>query len=227
MPHKPKKAKKWTVMVPAYNEGRRFNGVKYQSNLGEVLRPLKEWKKNHPNGENIRLLVVNDGSRDDTANIAKEEGIELIHSDSKDPHNSRGKADAVRAGALHARDVHNSDILVTLDADLKDLKGNNIDELMRPVLEEGYHMSVGKTGEGWQFSGPESGNRAIRLSALEPWLRGNPKWKPVKGYGLEKGLNNLIPKSKQRFTDGSSSARKRRLGAGKGRKGKCCLLNGG
>jgi glycosyltransferase involved in cell wall biosynthesis len=206
MPHKPKKPlNKWTVIIPAHNEGSQFNGISSPSNLRRVLKPLREWRDSHPNRENIRLLVVNDGSRDDTVRIAKEEGIELIHSDSKDSTHNMGKSDAVRAAARHARDVHKSDVFVTLDADIIDLKGDRIDELMEPILNEGYHMSVAKSSEGSQFSLPESGNRAFKLSALDPWIDGNLKWTAVRGgFGLEQGLNTLIPKSKQKFLSAGS-----------------------
>jgi glycosyltransferase involved in cell wall biosynthesis len=188
-----KSLSRWTVVIPAYNE---------QHGIGQVIRDVKFWKDAHPNKRNIRILTVNDGSFDATHQIAIEEGVEVIHSDPREPLNNLGKAAAVKAGALHARDVHKSDVIVTLDADLNKIEPRSIDDLMKPVLDEGYHMSIGRTGEGWQFSVPESGNRAIRLSALEPWLRGHPKWKPVQGYGLERGLNALIPESRQKFITG-------------------------
>ena len=195
MPHKPKKPlNKWTVIIPAHNE---------QPRVGNVVRDVKAWRDSHPNRENIRVLVVSDGSIDATHKVALDEGAEAIHSDPSDPYHNLGKAGAVKAGALHARDVHKSDVIVTLDADLIDVEGRNIDQLMAPVLNDGYHMSVGKTSEGWQMSLPESGNRAILLSALNPWLNGHPKWAPVGGYGLEKGLNTLIPKSRQKFINSS------------------------
>ncbi len=200
----PRKPKRITVVVPAHNEGSRFNGIGHESHIHDVLKPLKEWREAHPNRENINLLVVNDGSHDDTAHLVKEAGVELIHSDPKNPENNMGKAEAIRRGASHARDVHKSEVMVMLDADIKNLEGENIDKLMKPVLKDGYHMSVAQSSEGMQFSLPESGNRAIRLSALNPWLNGNPKWKGVKGFGIEHGLNTLIPKSKQKFLSGGS-----------------------
>ena len=189
---KPKTLKNWTVIIPAHNE---------QLRVGRVIRDVRSWRDAHTNKENIRVLVVSDGSTDATHRVALDEGAEAIHSDPKDPYHNMGKADAVKAGVLHADKRHKADVIVTLDADLRDINPQSIDALINPVLSDKYHMSVGKTSEGSQMSLPESGNRAILTSALRPWIRGNPKWKPLKGYGLEKGLNRLIPKSKQKFLD--------------------------
>ncbi len=189
-PKAPKPLRKVTVVVPAYNE---------EEHIGGMLASLKSWRKGHPDKRNIKLLVVNDGSTDKTAQIAEREGVEVIHSDPKDPRHNMGKADAVRVGALRARDVHKSDILVMLDADLKEPEGRAIDEMIKPVADREYQMTVAQTGEGVSVSRSESGNRAIYLPVLNPWLNGHPKWAPVKGYGLEEGLNKLIRLDKQYF----------------------------
>ena len=93
----------YSIVIPAYNESSRIRPT-----LDEILRYSKErnW--------DVEIVVVNDGSRDDTAAIIREYGkvhpqIKLI----ENPGN-RGKGYSVRNGMLHAR----GDICLFTDADL-------------------------------------------------------------------------------------------------------------
>src|SRR6204780_398574 len=93
----------YSFIIPAYNESRRIRPT-----LDELLRYSQErsW--------DVEILVVDDGSRDDTAQIVREYGrahpqILLV----ENPGN-RGKGFSVRNGMLHAR----GDICLFTDADL-------------------------------------------------------------------------------------------------------------
>ena len=93
----------YSVVIPAYNESARIRPT-----LDEILRHVQEqnW--------DAEILVVNDGSSDDTAQIVREYGksnpeVLLI----ENPGN-RGKGYSVRNGMLHAR----GDICLFTDADL-------------------------------------------------------------------------------------------------------------
>jgi dolichyl-phosphate beta-glucosyltransferase len=93
----------YSFVIPAYNES-----VRIRPTLDEILR--------YARGQNwdAEILVVNDGSRDDTAQIVREYGrlhpqILLL----ENPGN-RGKGYSVRNGMLHAR----GDICLFTDADL-------------------------------------------------------------------------------------------------------------
>src|SRR5580704_1103035 len=93
----------YSIVIPAYNES-----VRIRPTLDEVLRYTKEqnW--------DAEILVVNDGSSDDTAQIVREYG--KLHSQVlllENPGN-RGKGYSVRNGMLHAR----GDICLFTDADL-------------------------------------------------------------------------------------------------------------
>jgi dolichyl-phosphate beta-glucosyltransferase len=93
----------YSIVIPAYNERARIRPT-----LDELLRYLQE---QHWNAE---ILVVNDGSSDDTAQIVREYGklhpqVLLV----ENPGN-RGKGYSVRNGMLHAR----GDICLFSDADL-------------------------------------------------------------------------------------------------------------
>jgi dolichyl-phosphate beta-glucosyltransferase len=92
-----------SFIIPAYNESSRLRPT-----LDELLRYLQG------NNWDAEILVVDDGSRDDTAQIVREYGkthpqILLV----ENPGN-RGKGFSVRNGMLHAR----GDICVFTDADL-------------------------------------------------------------------------------------------------------------
>jgi glycosyltransferase involved in cell wall biosynthesis len=93
----------YSIVIPAYNEGRRLGAT-----LGKVLAYVhaQEW--------NAEVIVVNDGSRDNTADLvrqfaARDTALRLI----ENPGN-RGKGYSVRNGMLNAR----GRILLFSDADL-------------------------------------------------------------------------------------------------------------
>ena len=90
-------------MIPAYNEGARL-----AASLEKVLGYI------HAEGWNAEIIVVNDGSCDNTAVIirafaAKDPIVRLI----ENPGN-RGKGYSVRNGMLNAR----GEVLIFSDADL-------------------------------------------------------------------------------------------------------------
>jgi len=91
-----------SVVIPAFNEA-----VRLPRTLTEVLGALA------PSGRDFEVLVVDDGSSDDTSGIARQFGdidarVRLIRLD-----RNQGKGGAVRAGVLAAK---GSDVLF-LDAD--------------------------------------------------------------------------------------------------------------
>jgi glycosyltransferase involved in cell wall biosynthesis len=93
----------WSIVIPAYNESARIRPT-----LDEILRYTAE------QGWDAEILVVDDGSRDDTPDVireyaAKHPQIQLI----QNPGN-RGKGYSVRNGMLHAR----GEICLFTDADL-------------------------------------------------------------------------------------------------------------
>jgi len=93
----------YSLIIPAYNES-----VRIRPTLHALLRHL------HEQNWDAEILVVNDGSSDDTAQIVREFGkahsqVLLI----ENPGN-RGKGYSVRNGMLHAR----GDICLFTDADL-------------------------------------------------------------------------------------------------------------
>ncbi len=115
-----------SVVVPAYNDAQR---------LRENLPRLHEYVAGL--GEPGEIIVVNDGSTDDTAQVVMElarsyREVRLIHRDQ-----SRGKGASVRRGVLAAREAH---VLVTdagLAAPLEEAAK------LHAKLSEGYHVAIG------------------------------------------------------------------------------------
>lgn len=87
-----------SVIIPAYNEERRLG-----ANLVSVMDFLNT---NYPSHE---LVIVNDGSTDNTAQVAAQKKVRLI---SYSP--NRGKGFATKTGVLASR----GDIVLFMDADL-------------------------------------------------------------------------------------------------------------
>ncbi len=93
----------YSIVLPAYNESARIAAT-----LDKILAYAAQ------RGWNAEILVVNDGSTDNTAEIVREYGerhptLQLL----ENPGN-RGKGYSVRNGVLHAR----GDIVLFSDADL-------------------------------------------------------------------------------------------------------------
>ncbi|MBI5176487.1 glycosyltransferase [Candidatus Micrarchaeota archaeon] len=198
-------AEKITVIVPAYNEAEQFAKGR-QNGYFEALR---QWSQQ--DGKNRNVVFVNDGSKDKTEEIVRQEGFEVIPSDTSGE--NKGKGHAAIAGFKHARNELGSSIAVLLDADITNLSSNLIEKLVEPLEkpDSKVKMSVGSYAE-FESSGRlktylqsdinSSGQRAIRLSAISSLFAQNPirqqlketKFKALmEGFGLEHSLNALIP----------------------------------
>jgi len=105
-----------SVVIPAYNEG---------PNLGLVLEDTKDilLKMGFP----YEIIVVNDGSQDNTADIAKKHGVILINNEK-----NMGKGTALISGFRRAK----GDIVVTMDADGSH-RAEDIPVLLSPMLNGG------------------------------------------------------------------------------------------
>ncbi len=120
-----KTAMRVAAILPAYNEADRVRHV-----LTAVSKA--------PSVDQV--VVVNDGSTDDTAaRVLEVPGVYLLSL----PQNV-GKGGAMAAGARFA----DADVLLFLDADLIGLTPEHVENLLQPVLDGKAEMAVGKFSGG-------------------------------------------------------------------------------
>jgi dolichyl-phosphate beta-glucosyltransferase len=117
---------KFSIVIPAYNESNR---------IVKSLEKIKEYFKNK--NEGYEVIVVNDGSKDDTLEVLK--GISKNYGQLKvlGDHINRGKGYAVKTGVLNS---HGKYVLFS-DADLS----TPIEELdnLYKFIEDGYEVILG------------------------------------------------------------------------------------
>jgi dolichyl-phosphate beta-glucosyltransferase len=95
-----------SIIIPAYNEGQR---------LGRGLSRIREYFAGQPVGiAGIEIIVVDDGSTDDTAQIAQQWAREIPSLRLVSNGKNRGKGFSVRHGILEAR----GRVAIFTDADL-------------------------------------------------------------------------------------------------------------
>jgi glycosyltransferase involved in cell wall biosynthesis len=111
-----------SVIIPAKNEA---------AIIGDVVASVRQ---RHPQAE---ILVVNDGSDDETALRAEESGASVISHPV-----SLGNGAAIKSGARAA----NGDVLVMMDGDGQH-KADDIQPLI-DMLNEGYDMAIGARDSG-------------------------------------------------------------------------------
>ena len=150
-----------TVIAPAFNEERAMPVVL------AALAPLRD--------AGIDVLVVDDGSTDRTAEIARQAGVRVVQLE-----RNSGKAAAVRAGLA----ATSTDKVVVIDADLT-YPADAIPEIVR-LLDE-YDVVVGVRTSGREHIPPLNriGNGAIRTAVH--WFSRFRSADPLTGlYGLKR-----------------------------------------
>ncbi|HVM60096.1 MAG TPA: dolichyl-phosphate beta-glucosyltransferase [Verrucomicrobiae bacterium] len=135
-----------SVVIPAYNEEERLR--RHVPGMVDFLQ-----SKKRP----FEIVVVNDGSRDRTAETARELArvyptLRLI-----DLNPNRGKGGAVKAGMLDARGEY---ILFT-DAD-QSTPLSEVDKLLAKMETDGYDMAIGsRSMPGARIEQPQVWYRAL------------------------------------------------------------------
>jgi glycosyltransferase involved in cell wall biosynthesis len=111
------------AIIPAYNEART---------IPDVIRAFKA------SNRIAEIIVIDDGSTDDTAEQARAEGVRVISQA------NTGKAGAMVAGAKNT----NADVLFFSDADLVGFAPEHIEALLRPIFDGSAGMTVGMRDRG-------------------------------------------------------------------------------
>lgn len=118
------KIQRLIVFLPAHNE---------EESIGEVIRKIP--RTFHPDVE-VKVLVVNDGSTDNTVEAAKKAGADYFLHFEK----NQGLGAAVRSGLKKSFDL-GADLAVMIDAD-NEYPADQIPELLEPIFngEADYTM---------------------------------------------------------------------------------------
>jgi len=119
-----------TIVIPAYNEA---------DNLEELLPRMPKQIE----GLDVGVIVVDDGSQDNTSEIVEDYGYYSIHNKI-----NRGQGAASRLGydVLQKYDVQ---VGVTMDADNQHMP-EDIERLVKPILENTYDFVIGSRVLGEQ-----------------------------------------------------------------------------
>jgi HAD superfamily phosphoserine phosphatase-like hydrolase len=161
---------KTSCVIPAYNEA---------STIQKVLRTVKKV-------ESIQeIIVVDDGSTDDTFRTAEAEGVRVIRHET-----NRGKGAAIKTGYAHST----GDVILFLDADLQSLTPKKITSILQPIrndeadfVKTSFHRSRGRVTElvakpllrivhpHLNFEQPLSGQFALRRELMKD-LRIDDRW---------------------------------------------------
>lgn len=187
------------AVIPAYNEAKTIGGVL------SVLVNVPEIDE---------IVVVDDGSTDDTAKVAEQYAVTVVSLEE-----NRGKGGAIRAGLDRSR----ADVVLFLDADLIGLTITHVRALLEPVTGGNFAMSIGLFENGRvatdlaQKVAPYlSGQRAVRRDVLEAIDDMD-----ISRFGVEMAITRLVDASKLpvlevHLTDLTHVTKEEKLGVFKG-----------
>lgn len=108
------------IVIPAFNEGRI---------LGSVLSDLSKYQ--------YIVILVDDGSTDDTYNIASKYPIHLLQHSC-----NLGQGAALQTGIIYALNLTDAKIIVTFDADGQHNPAE-VDNIVRPILAKKADVVLG------------------------------------------------------------------------------------
>jgi glycosyltransferase involved in cell wall biosynthesis len=161
-----------SAIISAYNEAGRIEAV-----LSVVMG----------SGLFNEVIVVDDGSSDGTADVARDAGATVVCHE-----RNRGKARAMLTGL----DNTTGECVAFLDADLLNVTTQHLADLVNPVVRGDVQATLGvfrggrtSTTLGQRISPTMSGQRCLRrelLSGFDGWGR---------GFGIETAINAHLRRS--------------------------------
>jgi glycosyltransferase involved in cell wall biosynthesis len=162
-----------SVVIPAYNE---------EETVADVVSACARVPAID------EVIVVDDGSTDETAARARAAGAKVIEHGE-----NRGKAAAMKSGY----EATTAPVLLFLDADLIGLHPGHVHDLIQPVLSGEADMAVGVFGDGRvatdlaQMVAPYlSGQRVVRREVLADMFREEPDADQAR-FGIEVALTKF------------------------------------
>ncbi len=135
---KPNNIRSCIVVIPAHNE---------ESSIAKVIAKVPRWM----NDVEVRVLVVNDGSTDQTEKIAASSGADYVYSYEQ----NRGLGAVIYFGLKQAYAL-GADIAVMIDAD-DEYPANEIPAVIQPILEDRADYVMGS-----RFLRPVQGMKLYR-----------------------------------------------------------------
>ena len=122
------------VIIPALNEAEK---------IGDVIRIVKDLYSDPSDcGFRVKVVVVDDGSTDKTAEVATEAGADRIVSHPR----NLGLGAATRSGIIEARNLH-ADVALKLDADLQHDPAD-IAKVVQPIIDKQADIVYGSRFAG-------------------------------------------------------------------------------
>lgn len=163
------------VVIPARNE---------EPTVGDVVRAARGAR-----GVG-RVVVVDDGSTDGTADAASAAGASVVSTSASGASGDKGRALALGVGATMA------DILVFFDADILGTLPHHFEVLAQPVLAGAAVLSCGLVDYGWKSPlflrlPPITGLRALRREIF----LGTPEERRS-GFRIEIMINEVVARGR-------------------------------
>lgn len=137
----------FSVIIPAYNEEKR---------LPKTLLEIDKYLKQQPYQYQYEIIVVNDGSKDRTAQVVKELQSQIANLKLIDNKENHGKGWVVRQGMLQAKGA----CRIFTDAD----NSTSVDQIekMWPVFKQGFDIVIGSRDvKGAVITSPQPWHRRI------------------------------------------------------------------
>jgi len=169
--------KKISCIIPAHNEEEDIRNV-----LSVVIPLLDKYL--------YEIIVVDDGSKDNTNNIVKEFASIVLIENKKNQGKSKSVANGIRASK--------GDYIFLLDADLKFLNEQNIIDLISPIENDVSLVSISYRKNSWPLFPFKkidylSGERILPKTYLMEKI---DKMSLLPSYALEVFINKIIIKHK-------------------------------
>jgi len=154
---------KLSILIPALNE---------EKTIGNVIDSIP---KNFNNISSISIIVVNDGSTDNTNRIAKEKGAILVNHKK-----NLGLGKAFQSGVEKALSIK-TDILVTIDADGQ-FDTSEIPKLIKAIIEDEADLVTGSRFIDKKF-----------IPKNMPWIKkwGNHQIAKIISWGTNQKFNDV------------------------------------
>jgi len=152
---------KIAIIIPAYNE---------EKNIGSVLKNIPINISNK-----LEVIVVDDGSNDNTAEIARNYNAKVIKHEK-----NQGNGAATRTGLNYCKEL-NPDAAVILDADGQH-NPKYLYHFIKPIIEEGCHLTIGNRFMYHYRMSPKKRVCSLMITALYKLILRKKISDPTNGY---------------------------------------------